>query len=126
MLIIALIVLISLFFIPYEEIRIERIRAFGESMAVGTVVGKKIMNIDTMRIGDKIGNHVLTYRFIDPSGLARERSACVEIAFWNRVVPGDSVVVHFAKAEPGISRLQHELENSLVRFLAGFSRENDN
>ncbi len=119
----ALLLILALFFIPYKEIRIERIRAFGESSAVGIVIDKSIRTEQNTPSPENAQDHVIKYRFIDPSGLPRERAASVESNFWRRVVRGDSVIVHFAKAEPGVSRIEHEKESSVVRFLARYSRK---
>ncbi|TIH15355.1 hypothetical protein D0S45_11635 [Marinifilum sp. JC120] len=119
----ALLVIAGLFFIPYREIRLERIRAFGENKAIGIVIEKN----------SRIGEHnfesteqkrqTVRYRFIDPSGLPRERTATVQDTYWRNISQGDSVVVYYAKAAPRVSRIEHEKETAVVRLLAKFSRE---
>lgn len=118
----ALLFFLSFFFIPYDEIRTERIRAFGEKAAVGIVIDKNIRKGQISPSVEGKKNYMIKYRFIDPSGLPRERSANVDTNFWRKVTKGESVIVHFAKAEPGISRIEHEEESTVVRFLARFSR----
>lgn len=113
---------LSLFFIPYDEIRTERIRAFGEKTAVGIVIDKNIRKEQISPSVEEKASYMIKYRFIDPSGLPRERSASVDTNFWRKVTRGESVIVHFAKAEPGISRIENEEESTVVRFLARFSR----
>ncbi|NDV25080.1 hypothetical protein [Desulfovibrio sp. JC010] len=118
----ALLAIAGLFFIPYREIRLERIRAFGENKVIGIVIEKN----------SRIGEHnfkeetndsqTIRYRFIDPSGLPRERTATVQNSFWRRISQGDSVVVYYAKAAPRVSRIEHEKEDAVVRLLAKFSR----
>ncbi|NDV21525.1 hypothetical protein FMS18_02215 [Desulfovibrio sp. JC022] len=118
----ALLVIAGFFFIPYKEIRLERIRAFGENKAIGIVIEKN------SRIGEhnlkktEQEHQTVRYRFIDPSGLPRERTAAVQNTFWRRLNQGDSVVVYYAKAAPYVSRIEHEKENAVVRLLAKFSR----
>ncbi|WP_319761553.1 hypothetical protein [Maridesulfovibrio sp.] len=119
----ALFVIVGYFFIPYQEIRLERIRAFGENKAIGIVIEKNSrIGEYNFKKGDK-NSQTIRYRFIDPSGLPRERTATVEQSFWRRISQGDSVVVYYAKAAPGVSRVEHEVENAVVRILAKFSRE---
>ncbi|WP_320169102.1 hypothetical protein [Maridesulfovibrio sp.] len=115
-------VLLALFLVPYDDIRTERIRAFGEKSAVGTVIGKQRHAENSGSPGSSITDYLIRYRFVDPSGLPRNREARVDEDFWKEIVPGDSVVVHFAKAAPRVSRVEHEVESSVVRFLARFSR----
>lgn len=119
----ALLVIVAFFFIPYKEIRRERIRAFGENKAIGIVIEKdsRINEQDLDKSGNK--RQLVRYRFIDPSGLPRERTATVQSKFWRRISEGDSVVVYYAKAAPRISRIEHEKEDAVVQFLAKFSRE---
>lgn len=120
----ALLVIAGFFFIPYKEIRLERIRAFGEKKVIGIVVDKNIrMSDHDFKNNDNISQTV-RYRFIDPSGSPRERVATVQSNFWRRVSQGDSVIVYYAKAEPRVSRIKHEKENAMVRLLARFSRGN--
>ncbi len=119
----ALLVIIGLFFIPYRKIRLERIRAFGENKAIGIVIEKNSqISEHTLKEKDK-DNHTVRYRFIDPSGLPRERTATVQNAFWRKISQGDSVVVYYAKAAPEVSRIEHEKEDAVVRILAKFSRK---
>ena len=119
----ALMVIAGYFFIPYQEIRLERIRAFGEKKVIGIVIEKN------SRIGEhnsektKEERQTVRYRFIDPSGLPRERTAAVQSTYWMGISQGDSVVVYYAKAAPEVSRIEHEIENAVVRLLAKFSRE---
>lgn len=117
-----MILLVSLFFIPYKEIRMERIRAFGENKAIAIVLGKYIQNNQADLEKPKTVYSV-RYRFIDPLGLPRERVASVKTDFWEAISPGDSVIVYYAKAEPGVSRIENEVENEVVQLLAKFSRK---
>ncbi|MDC7217927.1 MAG: hypothetical protein PQJ28_02775 [Spirochaetales bacterium] len=120
----ALLVIAGYFFIPYKEIRLERIRAFGENKVIGIVIEKN-SRISEHNFNQKEKNRqTVKYRFIDPSGLPRERTAAVQSAFWRRISQGDSVIVYYAKAAPGVSRIEHEQENAVVRLLAKFSRGN--
>ena len=120
----AVILLILLFFIPYREIRIERIRAFGEAKAIGTVVRKKTVSEGDSKTAGQYKSYYVSYRFIDPDGLPHQREAHVDAEFWEELTRGDSVVVHYAKAEPAVSRLDHESESAVVKLLAKFSRTN--
>lgn len=121
---IAVVLLVSLLFIPYEEIRAERIRAFGENKAIGIVIDKSVRKEEQNKTNQLLQQYIVRYSFIDPSGLPRERAAIVEKAFWGKIILGDNIIVHYAKAQPGVSRLEHENESAVVKFLARFSRTN--
>ena len=119
----AVLILLALFFIPYKEIRAERIRAFGENKAVGIVIEKINRNLSNeQKKLRKKNNGLIRYRFIDPLGLARERIAQVEDLYWESLSPGDSIIVYYAKANPIISRLKYEKENTVTKILAKISR----
>ncbi|MFW5497846.1 MAG: hypothetical protein ACNI23_01140 [Maridesulfovibrio sp.] len=120
----ALLVIAGYFFIPYKEIRLERIRAFGENKAIGIVIEKNSRISEHNLNETEKERQTVRYRFIDPSGLPRERTAAVQSTFWRRVSLGDSVIVYYAKAAPQVSRIEHEQENAVVRILAKFSRGN--
>lgn len=120
----ALLIIAGFFFIPYKEIRLERIRAFGEKKVIGIVIDKNVRISEHDSKNDANTSQIVRYRFIDPSGLPRERVAAVQSNFWRRISQGDSVIVYYAKAAPGISRIEHEKENAVVRLLARFSRGN--
>ncbi|SDK87273.1 hypothetical protein SAMN05660337_1524 [Maridesulfovibrio ferrireducens] len=108
----ALIFLCALFLIPYQEIRIERIRAFGENKAVGIVIEKI----------DRKVEQLIRYRFIDPLGQAQERVASISDKNWEKLSPGDNIVVYYAKAAPRISRVKNEKESAIVKILSKISR----
>lgn len=110
-------------FIPYKEIRLERIRAFGESKAIGIVISRSVRKEELSKAKPSVQQYTIRYTFIDPSGIPRERTAIVKKEFWEGITRGDSVVVHYAKAEPGVSRLENENESAVVKFLARFSRK---
>lgn len=120
----ALLVIVGFFFIPYKEIRLERIRAFGEKKVIGIVIDKKARISEHDSKNNDNTSQIVRYRFIDPSGLPRERVAAVQSNFWRRISQGDSVIVYYAKAAPRVSRIEHEKENAVVRLLARFSRDN--
>ncbi|CCO23947.1 hypothetical protein [Maridesulfovibrio hydrothermalis] len=120
--IIAFIFIIALFYIPYKEIRLERIRAFGEKRAIGIVISKSIRKDEHNNPATTKTEYIIRYRFVDPLGLPRERVASVDGSFWGSIAQGDSVIVYFAKAQPGVSRIEHEKENAVVQLLARFSR----
>ncbi|WP_419780534.1 hypothetical protein [Maridesulfovibrio sp.] len=119
----ALMVIAGYFFIPYQEIRLERIRAFGEKKVIGIVIEKKSRRGEHNSKQDHIERQTVKYRFVDNSGLPRERTATVKNNFWRRISRGDSVIVYYAKAAPEVSRIEHEKENAVVQLLARFSRK---
>ncbi|WP_291326633.1 hypothetical protein [Desulfovibrio sp. UCD-KL4C] len=119
----AFLFLCALYIIPYQEIRIERIRAFGENEAVGTVLEKIYHkphannHLDEQQI-----EQLIRYKFIDPLGQPHERTASVSEMEWKKLSSGDNIIVYYAKAAPRISRIKNEKESTVVKILSKISR----
>ena len=123
LLVAAFIFLCALYIIPYQEIRLERIRAFGENEAVGTVLEKIYKNPHANNpSNDQQIKQLIRYRFIDPLGQPQERIASVSDMEWNKLSPGDNIIVYYAKAAPRISRIKNEKESAVIKLLSKISR----
>lgn len=108
--------LVLLWSIPYQDIRVERVRAFGEAKAVGTVTNKSFSAVNS-----KV--YYLTYSFVGPQGFSRTRTAEVTEKLWKSYHNGDYIEVIYAKAAPEIARIKGEVEGDFITFLALFSRK---
>lgn len=108
--------LTALWNIPYNEIRTERIRSFGEKKAIGMITAREVT-------GKKHINYWLTYSFVDPLGICRKRSVAVSKKCWEKHLGGDSIKVIYPVAQPGLSRIKGEIESPFVIFMAEFSRK---
>ncbi|MBU1247334.1 MAG: hypothetical protein KKB70_01440 [Proteobacteria bacterium] len=105
--------------VPYGIIRQERIRAFGETPAMATVVEV------TAREGNAGRRYLATYRYIGPDGMARLRNAPFPLKAWRTLAPGSRIVVYYATGEPNISRARLELEVPFQVWLRQFARGDD-
>ncbi len=113
----AILFLTGLWNLPYSEIRIERCRAFGEKTTVGTVTHRKTT------LSGEARHYLISYSFVGPFGIRRDKTAKVNKKTWKRYLGGDSIQVIYPVAEPSFSRIKGEVESPLVRFLASFSRK---
>jgi len=119
----AFLFLCALYIIPYQEIRIERIRSFGENEAVGTVLEKIYKKPHANNpSNDQLTEQLIRYRFIDTLGQPQERIASVSEMEWKKLSPGDNIIVYYAKAAPRISRIKNEKESAVVKLLSKISR----
>lgn len=119
----AFLFLCLLYIIPYQEIRIERIRAFGESKTIGTVLEKISANHDELQSSNDLKTeHFIRYQFIDPLGRPQEKIASIPDRQWQNLSTGDSIIVYYAKAAPRISRVKNENESDVIKFLSKISR----
>ncbi|SMF06560.1 hypothetical protein [Desulfovibrio gilichinskyi] len=119
----AFLFLCALYAIPYQEIRIERIRAFGESETVGTVIEKISVNHHELQSSaDPKVEHFIRYQFIDPLGQTQEKIAGIPDRQWQALSGGDSIIVYYAKAAPRISRVKNEKESNVIKLLSKISR----
>jgi hypothetical protein len=104
-------VLLALTRVPYETLREERIRAFGEEPALGVVTARRTVPAQE---GER---HELTYRYRGPDGVARLRSAPFPADVWHASAPGTTLEVYFASGEPNLSRARFEVEDGFRVWL---------
>lgn len=98
-------IIYGLSLIPYEILREERFRLFGEANAVGVVT--KVMTRETAE-DDK--RFVVTYSYVDQDGLPRQATAPVPEKLWKTYHKGSRVHVTYALSHPGLSRIKGEIE----------------
>lgn len=105
--------------IPYDIIRQERIRAFGETAAPAQVVGK-----DLLRENGE-ARHLVSYRYHGPEGQQRRRTALFPAKAWNAMRIGQAITIYYATGEPNLSRASGEQEESFRVWLRRFARGDD-
>lgn len=92
--------------IPYNILREERVRLYGEIRTSGLVL--------SARTGDSKAARepifIIEYKYVDPDGFAHTTEARLPRNAWGMYRPGSSVEVIYAKAKPTLSRVPHEIE----------------
>lgn len=99
----ALIVFI-LWQIPYNILREERFRIYGETSTTGII----------LEVGaDASGNgypFMIRYKYVDADGLAREASAPLPRELWEQYRPGSPIEVIYITSRAEIARVPGEIE----------------
>lgn len=108
---IALIVL-TLYHVPYDILREERFRLYGEAATNGMVI-----SIRTVAVKAHDERFAIDYKYIDQDGFRREASAAVPYTVWRGVCPGDRIEVFYALSRPGLSRVRGEIEPAFQVWL---------
>jgi len=99
--------------IPYDILREERARLYGEELTTGQVV-----EVDTVPEGAADGARiVITYRYVDPDGFARSAEARMPGHLWQRHRPGDVIKVIFVRTRPDVVRIPDEIEPAFQLWL---------
>ncbi len=98
--------------VPYDVLRVERYRLFGEIRTTGRVTA---VHTETSA-GDGV-RFFIDYKYIDSDGLVRTASARLEQAQWRRFRPGGRLVVLYARSRPGLARVPGEVEPAFQRWL---------
>ncbi len=98
-------IIATLSLIPYDILREERARLFGETLTTGLV-------LETAAYGAAQNDRTFTvhYKYVDGDGFAREATAPMPHDVWTHYRPGSRIKVLFVHSRPGISRVQGELE----------------
>lgn len=90
--------------LPYDILREERFRMYGEDTTTGIV----------LEVGaDASGNDypfMIRYKFVDPDGYAREAEAPLPRELWEQYRPGSPIEVFYITSRAHISRVKGEIE----------------
>lgn len=92
--------------LPYDVLREERARLYGEEATTGVVLAVR-SDADP---GFPNAGLIVEYKYIDPDGFARTASARMENSNWPRFRPGHPVKVIYVRNRPNIVRLPGEVE----------------
>ncbi|WFS63549.1 hypothetical protein LF599_05125 [Pseudodesulfovibrio thermohalotolerans] len=99
--------------IPYDILRAERARLFGEDITSGLV-------LDARTVEDPDypqASLVIEYKYADPDGFTRRAQARLPNGLWRRYRPGSVVKVLLVRGRPELSRLPDEVEPAFQVWL---------
>nr|WP_319542634.1 hypothetical protein [uncultured Pseudodesulfovibrio sp.] len=101
--------------IPYDILREERARLYGEVLTSGLVLAVS---------SDEAGGMpearlIVEYKYVDPDGYARIASARLPNNMWQKYRPGASIEVIFARTRPDLVRVPDEVEPAFQVWLRG-------
>ena len=91
--------------IPYDILREERFRIFGETRTTGIVLE---VRTDTLEDAEK--RFAILYKYVDNDGFAHQAIAPLQREIWERYRPGSRIEVVYAQSRPGLVRVHGEIE----------------
>jgi len=99
--------------IPYDILRAERSRLFGEEVTSGLVLKLRT---------DEAPDHpharvVIEYTYVDPDGFARRAEARLPDSQWRQYRPGKVIKILLVRGRPDISRIPGEVEPAFQVWL---------
>lgn len=98
--------------LPYEVLRQERHRLFGEEVTIGRVTALR-----TDAAPQKGLQYFIDYKYVDQDGLARTGTAQVGRGLWIQFQTGARLNVLFARSRPGLSRIPGQVETPFQMWL---------
>lgn len=99
-----------LYKVPYQMLREERMRAMGETKTSGLVLKKYATETSTKY---ETPWYLVEYRYRDNSGFTRDDKAVIDKTMWDGLNAGDTIVVWFASGNPGLVRVEGQVESDL-------------
>ena len=106
-----ILIVLALSRIPYDVLRQERLRLYGEIRTSGQVLALR-QALDGSRVV-----HLVEYQYVDQDGLVRPGLARLPVALWARLRPADPIEVLYARSQPGLSRVPGEVETPFQAWL---------
>lgn len=91
--------------VPYDILREERFRLFGEKHTSGVVLA-----LETNDSAAPENRFVIRYKFVDQDGYARTATAPLPEDIWSLYRPGNRIDVFYPSAKPELSRVPDEVE----------------
>lgn len=96
----------GLYLIPYNILREERFRLFGEERTSGLVI-----SVYTDEMAQDLGSRfVIEYKYVDMDGFARTTTAPLPRAIWQKYRPGSRIKVFYPHTQPNLARVPNEIE----------------
>ncbi len=92
--------------IPYDILREERARLYGEELTSGLVLA--VSSDETGGMPD--ARLIVEYKYVDPDGFARIASARLPNSLWQKYRPGKTVKVIYVRTRPDLARVPGEVE----------------
>ncbi|BCS90112.1 DUF3592 domain-containing protein [Pseudodesulfovibrio sediminis] len=99
-------ILWALYSIPYDILREERARLYGEIVTSGQVL--EVRTDVTPRYPE--ARLVIRYTYVDPDGFARFAEARIPDSQWQKFQPGAVIEVIYGRTQPALVRVPGEVE----------------
>ena len=99
--------------IPYDILRAERARLYGEEATTGLVLRLRT-DEDPAHPRARV---VIEYTYADPDGFTRRAEARLPDSLWKRYRPGKVVKVLLVRGRPDLSRIPDEVEPAFQVWL---------
>ncbi|NDV20705.1 hypothetical protein GO013_14940 [Pseudodesulfovibrio sp. JC047] len=99
--------------IPYDILREERARLFGEELTSGLVLA--VSSDNAVDMPDT--RLLVEYKYVDPDGFARVTTARLPNSLWTRYRPGSTIQVIFVRTRPDLVRVPDEVEPAFQVWL---------
>ena len=106
-------IVFALWSIPYDVLREERLRLYGETHTTGVVTQVRTDESHENR------RYLIDYKYVDQDGFARQATAPLPKDLWERFRPGHRTPVFYANPKPGLSRVPGEIEPAFQLWLRG-------
>ncbi|WP_319468455.1 DUF3592 domain-containing protein [uncultured Pseudodesulfovibrio sp.] len=103
---------VFLYHVPYDVLREERLRLYGEDHTTGLVIA-----VSTTAATSDGSRYTVDYKYVDNDGFVRQASAFLPHDVWKRYRPGDRIEVMFASGHPDLSRVRDEIEPAFQEWL---------
>jgi len=100
--------------VPYEVLREERLRLFGEVRTTGMVEALRSESVpgEGMRF-------FVAYKYVDQDGLLQRSESRIEPGVWRRFSPGDKLHVLYVRTRPDLSRVGGQIDQPFQMWLRG-------
>jgi len=96
----------GLYMVPYDILREERFRLFGEERTTGLV-----LSVHTDDTAQDLGSRfVIEYKYVDMDGFVRTTTAPLPHKLWQKYRPGSSIKVIYPRTQPRLARVPNEIE----------------
>ncbi|MFH1913954.1 MAG: DUF3592 domain-containing protein [Pseudomonadota bacterium] len=113
----AALIIYALTMVPYDMLRAERFRMYGETFTTGVVTAVR----SEAATGDG-SRFFIDYKYVDTDGLVRNATARLHHEQWERYRPGGRIDVLYARQRPGVSRTPGEIEPRFQLWLRAMLR----
>lgn len=108
-----------LYTVPYQMLRQERVRAFGEVETTGVAIVLEKGNTTTKY---ETPWYTVTYKYVDGSGYTRTAKSVIKGNAWHRLQPGSKFKLWYAKQKPDLVRVEHQIESDMQIWIRKWLR----
>lgn len=102
-----------LYSVPYDVLREERLRLFGEEHTSGLVLS---VHADT-NARNPDDRYLIEYKYVDPDGYAHTAYAALPFKVWQKFQAGSRIEVFYALSKPALARVPGEIEPPFQKWL---------